>query len=115
SVNKNHKDISLIISTIDGKKHLFNLSQHQWNFGESELVGPYLLRAAKVNFEKIIPFKTASSFRWLNEKTLEMTIRYIESPHHWTFTLKNEGSSIVMKVINSYEPKIEKEIKGFRS
>lgn len=112
NIKLNHNELEMMVTMADGKQHIFKMMQGEWESGETELLGPYLLRGAKVSFDKIAPFKTESAYRWIDDHTIEMTIRYIESPHHWTMILKRDGSSLNMKVINSYDPKVEKEIKG---
>ncbi len=94
---------TLTITTKDSAQHEFNLAQGSWATGKSNLVGPYMLRAARVNLAKKAPFDYAGSYRWVDAETLEITLLYFESPHHWTFTLKGDQVSVV----NSYEPKTE--------
>lgn len=112
SIQQHKKKLSLLIETKDKKLHLLPAAYQQWRFAETDLVGPYLLRMAPVKFEQIAPFKTAGSYRWLNEETLELTIRYIESPHHWTITMKEENGELKINVFNSFSPKAAVEISG---
>jgi hypothetical protein len=93
----------MIITTKDSTQHEFKLAQGSWATGKSNLVGPYMLRAARVDLAKKAPFDYAGSYRWVDAETLEITLLYFESPHHWTFTLKGDQVSVV----NSYEPKTE--------
>jgi CubicO group peptidase (beta-lactamase class C family) len=93
----------LTITTKDSTQHEFNLAQGSWATGKSNLVGPYMLRAARVDLAKKAPFDYAGSYRWVDAETLEITLLYFESPHHWTFTLKGDQVSVV----NSFEPKTE--------
>jgi hypothetical protein len=59
-----------------------------------------MLRAARVDLAKKAPFDYAGSFRILDDQSVEITLRYFESPHRWTFTWKPE----VVEVVNSFEP-----------
>jgi hypothetical protein len=101
-INVNSKGTMTIISK-DSVQHKFQLAQGKWMKGKSNLVGPYMLRAAKVDLAQKAPFDYAGSYRWLNAETLEITLLYFEIPHHWTFTLKGDQISVV----NSFEPKTE--------
>lgn len=91
------------ITTKDSTQHEFKLAQGAWATGKSNLVGPYMLRAARVDLAKKAPFDYAGSYRWIDAETLEITLLYFESPHHWTITLKGDQVS----VINSFEPQNE--------
>jgi len=92
------------------KTHRIPLGFKQWQLSETDLVGPYLLRLAPVNFSLLGNYKLASSYRWLDAATLELTVRYIESPHHWTMTLKMENNKLKLTIINSYSPETIMEI-----
>jgi CubicO group peptidase (beta-lactamase class C family) len=94
---------TVTITTKDSTQHEFKLAQGTWATGKSNLVGPYMLRAARVDLAKKAPFDYAGSYRWVDAETLEITLLYFESPHHWTFTFKGDQVS----VINSFEPKTE--------
>lgn len=94
---------TLTITTKDSTQHEFKLAQGSWATGKSNLVGPYMLRAARVDLAKKAPFDYAGSYRWNDAETLEITLLYYESPHHWTITLKGEQVSVV----NSFEPQNE--------
>ncbi|MEY4524859.1 MAG: 6-aminohexanoate-oligomer exohydrolase [Bacteroidota bacterium] len=93
----------MTITTKDSTKHEFQLAQGAWATGKSNLIGPYMLRAARVDLAKKAPFDYAGSYRWIDAETLEITLLYFESPHHWTFTLKGNQVSVV----NSFEPQNE--------
>jgi hypothetical protein len=72
-----------------------------WGIGKTNLLGPYSLRAARVDLAKKAPFDYAGSYRILDDESIEITLRYFESPHHWTMIWK----AGVVEVINSFEPK----------
>jgi hypothetical protein len=90
----------LMITTKDSTKHTFKLGFRTWGIGKSNLVGPYMLRAARVDLAKKAPFDYAGSFRILEDQSVEITLRYFESPHHWTMVWKPD----VVEVVNSFEP-----------
>ncbi|MHA8077298.1 serine hydrolase domain-containing protein [Aquirufa sp. TARAVU-A1A] len=91
---------TLIVTTKDSTQHTFKLGFRTWGIGKSNLVGPYMLRAARVDLAKKAPFDYAGSYRILEDQSIEITLRYFESPHHWTFTWKPDA----IEVVNSFEP-----------
>ena len=106
------KQITLHIQTKDQKTYRFGLSQEAWNMGETDLLGPYLLRSARVDLAQLGPFKTAASYYWQDAKHLGITLRYLQSPHHWEMILSQEEGKLNLKIINSYEPKTEINVTG---
>ncbi len=98
---------TLTITTKDSTQHAFKLGFRTWGIGKSNLVGPYMLRAARVDLAKKAPFDYAGSYRILDDESIEITLRYFESPHHWTIIWKANG----LELINSYEPKVSIKLK----
>jgi CubicO group peptidase (beta-lactamase class C family) len=56
-------------------------SPTNWLTGTTTKVGPYLLARAKARLTGLPPFKVAGHYNWKDENTLELILRYIESPH----------------------------------
>jgi CubicO group peptidase (beta-lactamase class C family) len=79
---------------IDSASYNFNLGYGQWIQGETALPGPDLLLQAKAHFVGIPPSKTEGSFGWKDENTLELVLRYIESPHTETITCKFDKNKL---------------------
>jgi CubicO group peptidase (beta-lactamase class C family) len=69
----------------------------EWVESETTRRGPSLTAGAKNSFQGLPPFKVAASFRWTGETTLELTLRYIESPHTETVTAVFEGNDMTLK------------------
>lgn len=63
-------------------------------------------------FAPLNPYQLASSSRWIDEQTLEITVRHVESRHHRTMTMKLEKGQLKLKGINSYNPATVLKIKG---
>lgn len=98
----------LTITTKDSSQHTFKLGFRTWGIGKSNLLGPYMLRAARVDLAKKAPFDYAGSYRILDDQSIEITLRYFESPHHWTMIWKANG----LEVVNSFEPDTKIEVRG---
>ena len=65
----------------DSVVHSINFGNGKWVSGETTKFGPYLAAGAKANRTGLPPFKTEGSYRWVDEHTAELHLRYIESPH----------------------------------
>ncbi len=65
-----------------------------WNFSETGRRGPYLVARAKNHLMGLPPFKVACAYRWLDDGALELTLRYIESPHTETLVCRFDGDQV---------------------
>jgi predicted glycoside hydrolase/deacetylase ChbG (UPF0249 family) len=79
--------------------HEINFPLGKWSRGETTKYGPYLVMLAQANRSNITPFKTETSYRWKDAKTVELFLRYIESPHTETIvcSFENEYAYIEFK------------------
>jgi hypothetical protein len=78
-----------------------------WIKGMTTRPGPNLLLAARGYLAGIPPVQTAGIYRWRDEKILEFTLRYIESPHTEIITCKFEGDKISVDTKYSYMPAVD--------
>ncbi len=102
--------VSMIINSAS---YNFSFGSGQWITGETKLPGPNLLLHAKAHFVGLPPSKVVGSFGWKNENTLELVLRYIESPHTETITCKFDMNKVFVDFHYSYEPNnIQPELKG---
>jgi CubicO group peptidase (beta-lactamase class C family)/predicted glycoside hydrolase/deacetylase ChbG (UPF0249 family) len=65
----------------DSAVHQFDFGSGKWVDGETQKFGPYLSARARGNRKGLPPFKTEGSYHWSDERTVELILRYIESPH----------------------------------
>jgi len=74
----------------------FNLAfgAGEWEKGETTKTGPNLVSTERVNFLGDFPVKVAGSYLWKDDNTLELILRYIESPHTETITCKFDGKKV---------------------
>jgi CubicO group peptidase (beta-lactamase class C family)/predicted glycoside hydrolase/deacetylase ChbG (UPF0249 family) len=84
----------------------------KWAFGETKKIGPALTGAAKAHFVGLPPPKVAGNYQWKNDSTLELVLRYIESPHTETFTCQFSKNAITVDVQNSFDKNAKKSMKG---
>lgn len=111
-INKTKDGLVAEIGTKDQKIHQIPLGLNAWHLSENRFIGPYSLRAVPAHLETFAPFQVAANYVWNNENTIEMTIRYIESPHHWKITFQVLGDQLKLQVVNSYAPKTIIDIAG---
>jgi hypothetical protein len=92
--------LSLKIDTVT-----YNLSfgSGSWQNGETKKPGPSLLAGALVNYSGLLPFRVAGSYAWKDNNTLELNLRYIESPHTETFICRFDRNRIAVDVMNSQD------------
>jgi CubicO group peptidase (beta-lactamase class C family) len=100
--------ICKITMMISSKSYDFSLGSGQWISGETALLGPNLLLHAKAHFVGLPPAKVAGSFGWQDEKTLNLVLRYIESPHTETITCRFDDNKVSVDFHYSNEPKNDK-------
>lgn len=65
----------------DSVEHHIPFGAGKWEYSETTKFGPYLVARAKGNRSNLPKFKVAGSYAWKEANTLELTLRYIESPH----------------------------------
>lgn len=70
----------LLLDT-DSIDHDLRFGNGEWQQSTTAKYGPYLVAAATANRKGLPEFKTAGSYSWTSDSTLEFTLRYIESPH----------------------------------
>ncbi len=66
----------------DSAVHAFDFGSGKWATGETSRKGVYLVARATNNRVGLPAFKYAGSYSWKDDKTLELILRYNESPHH---------------------------------
>ncbi len=97
---------SASLSSAD-KKYAFDFSRGKYTINETSRPGPNLLSGEKGYFRGLPPVKVACSYIWQDENTLELTLRYIESPHTETITCRFEGDKITVSAKISFLPQAE--------
>ncbi|CAN5702326.1 hypothetical protein BH10BAC2_BH10BAC2_15290 [soil metagenome] len=100
----NFKDnnCTLQLST-DTATHQLTFALAQWHTAETTKRGPSLVAGAKASFVGLPAFKIDGAYTWKNEHTLELTLRYIESPHTEKMICHFDGDNISVDIENSYD------------
>jgi CubicO group peptidase (beta-lactamase class C family) len=98
---------------IDTARYNFSFGSGQWINGVTTMHGPNLLLHAKAHFVGLPPSKVAGCYTWKDEKTLELILRFIESPHTETINCVFDKNTVAVAIHYSNEPeKIQHEFKG---
>lgn len=82
--------------------HLLSFGAGEWHLGETTKLGPTLI-PAKAHFVGLPPPKVAGSYYWNDENSLELTLRYIESPHSEKYFFRFDGNKVTVELKNSNE------------
>jgi CubicO group peptidase (beta-lactamase class C family) len=86
-----------ITLTVDGKDYKHKYYAGKWIEEETSRPGPSLTGPLEITDK----YKVAGTFSWKDANTLELVLRYIESPHHETITCKFNNDKITMNVAPS--------------
>lgn len=91
---------TLDLETAEGSQHL-TCGFEKWSPVEAAIPGtpPRLISGGK---PKTTPRSLiAAAAAWIEVDTLQLTLRYLKTPHHDTLTLKFEGDSVTLSFLNS--------------
>lgn len=90
-------NFSLRADSIDYK---FAFGAGSWITGETALLGPNLIKRPGM----LVSSKIAGSYSWKNDNTIELKLRYIESPHTITITSEFNKNDILIGLHISIPP-----------
>ena len=86
----------------DSAVYHFNFDSGKWLPGETNMQGPGLLLGAKEDVSFLQPYKIDGSYNMPDNNTLQLKLRYIESPHTETITCHFNGNTINATVAYSF-------------
>src|SRR2546423_3306956 len=75
----------------------------KWQAAETNMPEPALTGGMIENNTLIYPAKITGSYTWKDENTLELVLRYIESPHTETFTCHFANSKLKIEAARSFD------------
>lgn len=97
----------------DTALHQLVFGAGNWQTGETNKRGPSLAGTAKASFVGLPPLKFDGAYTWKDEHTLELTLRYIESPHTEKMICHFDENNLSVDIENSYDYGSKKtELKG---
>lgn len=86
----------------DSGNYPLGFGSGSWLAGNTNLQGPSLISAGKEDFSILLPYKVEGSYGWTDSKTLQLKLRYIESPHTETITCHLDGNTLTADIDYSF-------------
>jgi hypothetical protein len=102
SFNEKNKVITLTVNA-KSQTYSINFGDGKWIEGTTTMLGPSLVEGAKNHFAGLPPSQIAGSYSWKDPKTLEMKLRYIDSPHSLQMTITFDNNSISVDMLDSFK------------
>jgi hypothetical protein len=102
SFNFKKKSCDVSIRT-DTATYDIQFGNGEWMPGVTNKKGPSLVARARGHFAGLPPPKIASSYQWKDDNTLELKIRYIESPHTEIIVCHFDGNNMTADFGNSFD------------
>jgi Beta-lactamase len=75
----------------------------KWQLGKTDLPGPSLTADAIENNSIIFPSSIAGTYAWKDPTTLELILRYVESPHSEILTCHFNGDLVQIEIAKSLD------------
>lgn len=102
--------LAATLSSDNGNAETLNFGAGKWVLGETNIPVTSLLPLPNDNILKLAPFKVAGAFNCPDENSLELTLRYIESPHTEYYLFKTDGEKVSLERSNSRTNRMNKTI-----
>jgi CubicO group peptidase (beta-lactamase class C family) len=87
----------------DKSKYPIDFGAGQWIESSTSMRGPSLTYNAIENLSMVYPAKIAAIYTWKDATTLELILRYTESPHTETITCHLAGNQLSIEVARSFQ------------
>ena len=98
------KDTCFVTMTIDHADYKFAFGAGKWIAGETTKPGPDLFKSALFHTKGMLPCKVIGCYSWKDNNTLELVLRYIESPHTEKITCKIQQNYMLVEFWQSNTP-----------
>jgi CubicO group peptidase (beta-lactamase class C family) len=86
----------------DTSTYSLDFASGKWLPGQTNMQGPGLVAAAKEDFSILLPYKVVGSYGWSDNRSLQLKLRYIESPHSEIITCHFDGKQLTADVEYSF-------------
>jgi hypothetical protein len=86
----------------DSASFMLDFETGKWLPGKTDMQGPGLVAAAREDFSLLLPYKVEGSYGWNDNQTLQLKLRYIESPHTETITCHFDDQKLIADVEYSF-------------
>jgi CubicO group peptidase (beta-lactamase class C family) len=98
------KDTCRATLTIDHAGYMFTFGAGNWIGGETTKPGPDLFRSARSHMAGFPPNRILGCYSWKDANTVELVLRYIESPHTEKITCRLDQDKILVDIWHSNTP-----------
>lgn len=109
SVAKGSYTLTMKSDTIN---YTFSFTSGQWKTGVTARKGPNLVYRAKGHFKGLPAPLVSGAYFWQDNNSLELDLRYIESPHTEKMVFHFEGEEVQIDIQNSFDPSSKTTLKG---
>lgn len=96
-------DIIKLTLKTNSSSYTLNFGNGRWVQGKTTRLGPSLVSGAKGHFEGLPASQVAGSYRWKGPKTLEMQLRYIDSPHTEIMSFYFDQNKLAVDMLDSFK------------
>ena len=96
----------------DTADYSFAFGSGKWVVGETKKLGPSLTARMRANRSEISSYKIAGSYSWKTDNTLELVLRYIETPHTETIRCTFDGAILKMEFESSFNKAVTSTLTG---
>ena len=96
----------------DSASYRIGFGSGKWVMSETGKLGPYLVARARANRSEFTSYKIAGSYHWKTDNTLELFLRYVESPHTEVIRCTFDGDNVKMDFENSFNKAITSTLTG---
>jgi hypothetical protein len=102
ALSYNNDVVHMALKT-DTATYQFDFAAGAWQEATTNKPAPSLTGAGIEKREMLYPAKINGAYTWKDDNTLQLILRYIESPHTETFTCHFDGNKIAIDVERSYD------------
>jgi len=110
SFNLENGSLAATLFSSKGNSEIINFGSGKWALGETNIPVTSLLPLPNDNILKLAPFKIAGAFSCPDENSLELSLRYIESPHTEYYLFKTDGEKVSLERSNSRTNRMDKTV-----
>jgi CubicO group peptidase (beta-lactamase class C family) len=96
-------DLCTVDFQTDSVNYRIGFAAGKWQTAETNMPQPALTGGMNANTSMIYPAKIKGAYTWKDANTLELVLRYIESPHTETFTCYFNGNKLTMEAARSFD------------
>jgi hypothetical protein len=98
-------ELCLLNIKTDTGSYDLSFASGSWQLGETTMHGPNLFTRSKGNLAGLPPFKIAGAYTWKDDRSLELTLRYIDCMHTERIIFNFENNNkVVVDIKDSNSP-----------